>query len=232
MRMHESTSWQKMRGKRHSHVTPGYHLAPCRGELNIASATSRFRAITLPAFCAGTIFPADSHLPASMPIQPHLNHLIAALHRRRWPAAVASGALLALAFPSHPDHPLAWLFAPLWGHLALVPLLCTLKGRGFKGGFANGWVAGAVWNLLCLHWVAHTQGGGPAVVAGTALMAAYLGLFPGLCTGLLAALGRAGVTAPCGWHQRCGPGRNICSRWASSVFPGCSWATARPRGRD
>ena len=139
-----------------------------------------------------------------MPIQPHLNHLIAALHRRRWPAAVASGALLALAFPSHPDHPLAWLFAPLWGHLALVPLLCTLKGRGFKGGFANGWVAGAVWNLLCLYWVAHTQGGGPAVVAGTALMAAYLGLFPGLCTGLLAALGarwghRALWLAPALW---------------------------------
>ena len=119
-------------------------------------------------------------------------------------AAVASGALLALAFPSHPDHPLAWLFAPLWGHLALVPLLCTLQGRGFKGGFANGWVAGTVWNLLCLYWVAHTQGGGPAVVAGTALMAAYLGLFPGLCSGLIAALGarwghRALWLAPALW---------------------------------
>ena len=123
-----------------------------------------------------------------MPIQPYLDHFIAALHRCRWSAVICSGALLALAFPSHPDHPLAWLHAPLWGHLALVPLLYTLKGRGFKTGFATGWTTGVVWNLLCLYWVAHTQGGGPAVVAGTALMAAYLGLFPGLCSGLLAAL--------------------------------------------
>ena len=92
--------------------------------------------------------------------------------------------MLSLAFPSHPDHPLAFLYQPLWAHCALVPLLLTLKGRGFKAGFAAGWISGLVWNLLSLYWVAYTQGGGPAVVAGTGLMAAYLGLFTGLCIGL------------------------------------------------
>ena len=98
--------------------------------------------------------------------------------------AALSGALLSLAFPSHPDHPLAFLYHPLWAHCALVPLLLVLKDRGFKAGFASGWISGLVWNLLSLYWVAYTQGGGPAVVGGTGLMAAYLGLFTGLCTGL------------------------------------------------
>ncbi|MDE2809519.1 MAG: apolipoprotein N-acyltransferase [Gemmatimonadota bacterium] len=102
--------------------------------------------------------------------------------------AALSGALLSLAFPSHPDHPLAFLYHPLWAHCALVPLLIALKGRGFKVGFAAGWISGLVWNLLSLYWVAYTQGGGPAVVAGTGLMAAYLGLFIGLCTGLFSVL--------------------------------------------
>ena len=102
--------------------------------------------------------------------------------------ATLSGALLSLAFPSHPDHPLAFLYQPLWAHCALVPLLIALKGRGFKAGFAAGWISGLVWNLLSLYWVAYTQGGGPAVVAGTGLMAAYLGLFTGLCTGLFSVL--------------------------------------------
>ncbi|MCY4603801.1 MAG: apolipoprotein N-acyltransferase, partial [Gemmatimonadetes bacterium] len=98
--------------------------------------------------------------------------------------AALSGALLSLAFPSHPDHPLAFLYHPLWAHCALVPLLLVLKDRGFKSGFASGWISGLVWNLLSLYWVAYTQGGGLAVVGGTGLMAAYLGLFTGLCTGL------------------------------------------------
>ena len=98
--------------------------------------------------------------------------------------AALSGALLSLAFPSHPDHPLAFLYHPLWAHCALVPLLLVLKDRGFKAGFASGWISGLVWNLLSLYWVAYTQGGGLAVVGGTGLMAAYLGLFTGLCTGL------------------------------------------------
>ncbi len=98
--------------------------------------------------------------------------------------ASLSGALLSLAFPSHPDHPLAFLYHPLWAHCALVPLLLALQSRGFKVGFAAGWISGLVWSLLSLYWVGYTQGGGAAVVGGTGLMAAYLGLFTGLCIGL------------------------------------------------
>ena len=110
--------------------------------------------------------------------------VLALTPRYRLLLAALSGALLALAFPNHPDHPLAVLHHPLWAHGALVPLLLALKDRGFKAGLAAGWISGLVWNLLSLYWVAFTQGGGPAVVAGTGLMAAYLGLFTGLCTGL------------------------------------------------
>ena len=113
---------------------------------------------------------------------PRLVLALTSLHRLL--LAALSGALLSLAFPNHPDHPLAVLYHPLWAHGALVPLLLALKDRGFKAGLAMGWISGLVWNLLSLYWVAYTQGGGPAVVAGTGLMAAYLGLFTGLCTGL------------------------------------------------
>ena len=113
---------------------------------------------------------------------------LVALRRHRLLLAAIGGVLLSLAFPGHPHYLLAWLYHPLWAHLALVPLLITLEGHGFKAGFKTGWVCGFVWNLLCLYWVAHTQGGGPAVVGGTLLMAIYLGLFPGLCAGLLDAL--------------------------------------------
>ena len=114
--------------------------------------------------------------------------VLALTPRYRLLLAALSGALLPLAFPSHPDHPLSVLYHPLWAHCALVPLLLALKDRGFKAGLAAGWISGLVWNLLSLYWVAYTQGGGPAVVAGTGLMAAYLGLFTGLCTGLFCML--------------------------------------------
>jgi apolipoprotein N-acyltransferase len=96
-----------------------------------------------------------------------------------------SGALLSLAFPCHPEHPLHWLYHPLWAHLALVPLLLVLEGKGFGAGCRAGCLAGFAFNLLGLYWVAHTYGGGPAVVLGTLLMAAYLGLFMGAFAGLL-----------------------------------------------
>ncbi len=114
----------------------------------------------------------------------NLRFVLALIPLYRLLLAAVSGALLSLAFPSHPDHPLAFLYHPLWAHCALVPLLLVLKDRGFKSGFVAGWISGLVWNLLSLYWVAYTQGGGLAVVGGTGLMAAYLGLFTGLCTGL------------------------------------------------
>jgi len=97
-----------------------------------------------------------------------------------WLLPLLTGILLALAFPAHPGHPLAFLFNPAWAWVALLPLFIALSGAGFKQGFRRGWSAGFLFNLLALYWVAYTQGGGPAVVAGTFLLAAYLGLYTGL----------------------------------------------------
>ncbi len=101
-----------------------------------------------------------------------------------WTLPLISGALLALAFPCHPHHPLAFLFHGGWTCVALIPLLLALPGGSFKEGFHRGWLAGFVFNLSSLYWVAHTQGGGPAVVGGAFLMAAYLGLFIGVFAGV------------------------------------------------
>ena len=114
------------------------------------------------------------------------------------------GLLLTLAFPCHPGHPLAPLFHGGWAWIALIPLFAALPGGRFKEGFGRGWVAGFSFNLCSLYWVAHTQGGGPAVVGGTVLMAAYLGLFPaafaGLQNRLLQRWGlRAWTLAPVSW---------------------------------
>jgi len=100
-----------------------------------------------------------------------------------WLPALISGTLLAFSFPCHSRNPLAFLFHPAWAWVALIPLLTALSGAGFKQGFRQGWGAGSVFSLLSLYWVAHTQGGGPAVVGGTLLLAAYLGLFTGLFAG-------------------------------------------------
>jgi apolipoprotein N-acyltransferase len=101
-----------------------------------------------------------------------------------WIPPLISGGLLALAFPCHPQHPLAFLYHGSWACVALVPLLMSLPGGTFKAGFQHGWLTGFVFNLLSLYWVAHTQGGGAAVVGGTFLMAAYLGLFIGVFAGI------------------------------------------------
>ncbi len=98
---------------------------------------------------------------------------------------ILSGMLLALSFPCHPENPLAILYHGGWAWTALIPLFAALQGCGFKEGFRRGWVTGFTFNLCSLYWVAHTQGGGPAVVGGTVLMAAYLGLFIAVFAGLL-----------------------------------------------
>jgi apolipoprotein N-acyltransferase len=105
--------------------------------------------------------------------------------------------LLALAFPCHPENPLAIAYTSAWAWIALAPLLLVIIGipRATQA-FRLGWVAGFVFHLLSLYWVAHTRGGGPAVVAGTALMAAYLALFTGLTAAALRSLGaRLGAPA-------------------------------------
>ena len=101
--------------------------------------------------------------------------------RGAWPRAALSGLLLALAFPCHPENPAALAYGPAWAWVALAPLLHLLAARPRPGdAFRLGWLAGFVFYLASLYWVAHTRGGGPAVVGGTGLMAVYLALFTGL----------------------------------------------------
>jgi apolipoprotein N-acyltransferase len=114
---------------------------------------------------------------------------------------LAAGLMFGLSFPCHPDHPLSSLFHPAWAWIALAPLLVALTtAPTAASAFRRGWTTGLIGNLICLYWVGYTQGGGPAVIAGAGLGAAYLALFTGLfavvqyrlilsigCRGLLAA---------------------------------------------
>ena len=98
-----------------------------------------------------------------------------------WPRALLSGLLLALAFPCHPENAASLAYGPAWAWIALAPLLHLLAGKPRPAeAFRLGWAAGFVFYLLSLYWVAHTRGGGPAVVGGTGLMAVYLAVFTGL----------------------------------------------------
>ena len=95
---------------------------------------------------------------------------------------------MTLAFPTRPDHGFAFLFSPAWAFVALMPLMLALVDSSRSQAMRAGWLAGFVFNLVGLYWIAFTQGGGPAVIAGTGLMATYLGLYWGLCTLALAAM--------------------------------------------
>jgi apolipoprotein N-acyltransferase len=121
-----------------------------------------------------------------------------------WMFALASGILLGLAFPAHPDSLMAPLHHPAWAWIALTPLLAALTQCNSNSAFRLGWIAGASFALHTLYWVAGTEGGGMAVVGGTGLLAAYLGLFLGLFAGaqrlLLVRLGRRSLLlAPVLW---------------------------------
>jgi apolipoprotein N-acyltransferase len=157
----------------------------------------RLARLLCPTYIPLRVPPLHFSLPPAMPaLSDCLSTALAALRSRPLALSALSGALLALAFPCHPQHLLAWLYHPLWAHLALVPLLLALHGRSFKSGFKAGWTTGFVWNLLSLYWVAYTQGGGLAVVGGTLLLAIYLGLYVGLFAGVQDALRlRFGVNA-------------------------------------
>lgn len=107
-----------------------------------------------------------------------------------------SGVLLSCAFAASPANPFAFAYGPVWSYVALVPLFVSLgigvgDGRTIAHCFRQGWMCGFVFSLLTLYWVAFTQGGGPAVIGGTLLLSAYLGLFSGATAALLGALLRA-----------------------------------------
>ena len=70
----------------------------------------------------------------------------------RWPlrlAAVASGLLLAMAFP-----PLGWSALAFFG---LVPLLLAVRGEKTGGAFRLGWLAGAAQWLVLVFWLHHVS---------------------------------------------------------------------------
>ena len=85
-----------------------------------------------------------------------------------WLLPALAGMSLSLAFPPSPSNPLAFAYGPVWSYVGLVPLLlCLWSGTRMGGGmscadgFRRGWVAGTVFTLLTLYWVAFTRGGGP-----------------------------------------------------------------------
>jgi len=90
--------------------------------------------------------------------------------------AVASGLLLGAAFPSLDLEPLAWV--------GLVPLLVGVGGLRPRTAFALGWLAGFVFYLATVYWVAYTITRYTAVpflvaVAILVLMAAVLACYHG-----------------------------------------------------
>ncbi len=109
------------------------------------------------------------------------------LHNPRWPlrlAAVASGLLLAAAFP-----PLDW---SALAFVALVPLLLAVRGEGAGSAFRLGWLAGAAQWLVLVFWLHHVSW--PAWPG----MAFYCALYTGCFAMIAALLWRTCGTGPLG----------------------------------
>ncbi len=90
----------------------------------------------------------------------------------RWVLAVASGALICLAFPPVAKSDLIWF--------ALAPLLLALRGATPRQGLHLGWVSGLVFWLGSLTWLwrlADNGGPLPLVIIGYAALAAYCALY-------------------------------------------------------
>ena len=90
--------------------------------------------------------------------------------------AVASGVLLAAAFPARDLEPLAWV--------GLAPVLLAARGLGPGAAFRLGWLGGFVFYLATVHWVAYTIANYTAVpfavaLAILALMASVLACYTG-----------------------------------------------------
>jgi apolipoprotein N-acyltransferase len=90
--------------------------------------------------------------------------------------AVASGLLLSAAFPSLDLEPLAWI--------GLVPVLLAATGLRPRAAFGLGWLAGVVFYLATVYWVAYTitrytSVSLPVAVAILVLMASALACYHG-----------------------------------------------------
>ena len=111
--------------------------------------------------------------------QPTGPAVIGRLNRMAWlpgwrsVLAVASGLLLALAFPPFESWQLAWV--------ALVPLLIALVGVEPREGMRLGWRAGLAFWLVALVWLLRLVETSPApavvLILGWALLAGYCALY-------------------------------------------------------
>src|SRR3954454_8598622 len=63
-------------------------------------------------------------------------------------AAIASGLLLAAAFPDLSQAWLAWI--------GFVPLLLAVRGLRPRHAAALGWLAGFVWQIATIYWIPST----------------------------------------------------------------------------
>ncbi|OGW28100.1 MAG: apolipoprotein N-acyltransferase [Nitrospirae bacterium GWC2_57_13] len=91
--------------------------------------------------------------------------------------SLATGLLLAAAFPSFDISWIAWI--------ALLPLLRVLRGLTMRQALLHGFIAGLTFFAATVHWVTnsvHFYGGVPLLPASliTLLLCAYLALYPAL----------------------------------------------------
>ncbi len=121
-------------------------------------------------------------------------------NRTRFIFAVASGALLTLAFPNFDQGWLAWV--------ALVPLLLAVRETQWKTSFSLGFAAGLVHYLGLIYWTVHTMhtyGRLPWLqsVVLLLLLSGFLALFPAIYAALLSFIkvgpGLALVVSPLAW---------------------------------
>src|SRR5689334_9558442 len=103
--------------------------------------------------------------------------------------AVASGLLLASAFPSMDWEPLAWF--------GFVPLLYAIRGRSPANAFRLGWLTGFVFYLATTYWVGYTIRHYtslplPIIVGIVVIMAAALACYHGAFAAGLRVFERSG----------------------------------------
>ena len=106
--------------------------------------------------------------------------------------AIASGLLLAAAFPSLDLSPLAWI--------GLVPVLVAIRDRSPWGAFRLGWLTGFVFYGVTTSWVGYTivhytNLPMPVAMVVVALMAAVLACYHGAFTAGVALFERGGRDA-------------------------------------
>ncbi|MBI5102446.1 MAG: apolipoprotein N-acyltransferase [Nitrospirae bacterium] len=133
--------------------------------------------------------------------------------------AIASGALIVLAFPAFDFFPLAWV--------ALLPLLISLWDRTPREAFRSGYVFGIIYFFGTLYWIYHSIAvfGGVPLAASLCLvflLCSYLGLYPALFAWAFALLVRktklpAMIVAPVVWV--------VLEFLKSYIFTGFPWAS-------